>query len=82
LLLDHRFCRHSIRQVHRYHACQYQARRQRGNAHPANQPAPRMVPPKSHSQTGPNFNRCALARRGSQSAQRDAQSGVCVLAFP
>jgi hypothetical protein len=81
LLLDHRFCRHSIRQVHRYHACQYQACRQRGNPHPAHQPAPRMMPSKGRSQTCPNFSRRALSRRGSQSAQRDAQSGVCVLAF-
>jgi hypothetical protein len=40
-----------------------------------------MMPSKSRSQTGRNFSRRALARRGSQSAQRDAQSGVCVLAF-
>jgi hypothetical protein len=41
-----------------------------------------MMPSKSRSQACPNFSRRALSRRGSQSAQRDAQSGVCVLAFP
>jgi hypothetical protein len=48
--------------VHLYHqaCCQYQTRRQRGNAHPAQQPVPRMMPSKSRSQTGPNFSRCAL----------------------